>query len=658
MSLPVWPPTMTTDARHTHSIGKKCSHVLDPVKGHEARVGRAQGSVGGGVPLPASWQGLAGKAGSGLSRPSYRRVHPRVLLACAFLPEGEDPHAKQPLLARKVCREPGPGPAQCPASSPRRLVSTDSLGVFPLDRQVAGHIHSQVVECIGHEARERAVSRWRNATKSASIHPGGTVTLEADRRRPGDASGNKGVSSAFQVLAENPSSPPMDNSAVPARPTFIDLFSGCGGLSLGLSQAGWQGLFAIERATDAFETFRRNFLGKDSRHRFEWPDWLEQAAHSIDDVLKDHHEELTKLRNKVDLIAGGPPCQGFSFAGKRKSSDPRNKMFQRYVSFVELINPKFLVLENVPGMNVAHTKRGNKTTRAGKTYYDKLHDALGELGYTVGPRIYDAADFGVPQRRSRLVVIGIRKGLVEKFPAGCTGLFNSIDIEGERQVSELGDGKPLTAQQAISDLVVGTGRQAGRRTIEYTGFGARTGYVQLKYEGPHDTAYQRLMNAGVARDQMDSMRLAHHREDVRDRFQQILSTSRRGVNLSSDDRERFGMLKHRTVPMSPTQPAPTLTTLPDDILHYSDPRILTVRECARLQSFPDWFTFHGKYTTGGDRRKVECPRYTQVGNAVPPLLAKAIGSGILSAWKSIESKAKAGIGKKTVIKKRVAMAMW
>ncbi|WP_454261833.1 DNA cytosine methyltransferase [Pseudoxanthomonas mexicana] len=450
----------------------------------------------------------------------------------------------------------------------------------------------------------------------------------------------------------------MDNSVVPARPTFIDLFSGCGGLSLGLSQAGWQGLFAIERATDAFETFRGNFLDKDSRHRFEWPTWLEQTAHSIDDVLKDHHGELKKLRNKVDLIAGGPPCQGFSFAGKRKSSDPRNKMFQRYVSFVELINPKFLVLENVPGMNVAHTKRGNKTSRAGQTYYDKLHDALGELGYTVGPMILDAANFGVPQRRSRLVVIGIREGIVEKFPAGCTGLFNAIGIEGARQLSELGSGNPVTAQQAISDLVVGTGKQARQRTIEYTGFGARTGYVQLNYEGPHGTAYQRLMNAGVARDKMDSMRLAHHREDVRARFQKILATSRRGVNLSSDDRERFGMLKHRTVPMSPTQPAPTLTTLPDDILHYSDPRILTVRECARLQSFPDWFSFHGKYTTGGDRRKVECPRYTQVGNAVPPLLAKAIGTGILSAWRSIESKAKGGIGKKTVIKKHVAMATW
>src|SRR5690606_2830354 len=122
--------------------------------------------------------------------------------------------------------------------------------------------------------------------------------------------------------------------------------------------------------------------------------------------------------------------------------------------------------------------------------------------------------------------------------------------------------------------------------------------------------------------------------DVEWRFEEILRSCKRGVNLSADDRERFGMLKHRTVPMAPGQPAPTLTTLPDDILHYSDPRILTVREYARLQSFPDWFTFHGKYTTGGDRRRVESPRYTQVGNAVPPLLSKAIGGRILEYWRS------------------------
>lgn len=450
----------------------------------------------------------------------------------------------------------------------------------------------------------------------------------------------------------------MNNSAVPARPTFIDLFSGCGGLSLGLSQAGWQGLFAIERAADAFETFRANFLDGNARHRFLWPDWLEQAAHSIDDVLADHQRELKDLLGKVDLIAGGPPCQGFSFSGKRNSSDPRNKMFQRYVSFVDLIKPKFLVLENVPGMNVAHTKRGNATkTRQGQTYYDKLSAALAELGYAVDEMILDASNYGVPQRRERLVVLGIRSDMVKKFPAACRSVFNSIQIEGGKQLSQLGGGKPVTAHQAISDLVAGTGRQRARRTVEYTGFGARQGYVQVKYEGPADAAYQRLMNDGVTGEKMDSMRLARHTEEVETRFQLILDSCRRGVNLSKEDREYFQMRKHRTVPMSPTQPAPTLTTLPDDILHYRDPRILTVRECARLQSFPDWFTFHGKYTTGGDRRRVECPRYTQVGNAVPPLLAKAIGVGVLEAWKSAKVTSTRGVGKKTVIKKKDAMAI-
>src|SRR5690606_38859465 len=150
--------------------------------------------------------------------------------------------------------------------------------------------------------------------------------------------------------------------------------------------------------------------------------------------------------------------------------------------------------------------------------------------------------------------------------------------------------------------------------------------------GPSSHPYQALMHEGVGASGMDSMRLARHRPDVEDRFREILATARRGGNLSPADRQRFGLLEHRTVPVSPSLPAPTLTTLPDDILHYSDPRILTVRECARLQSFPDWFQFRGKYTTGSDRRKVECPRYTQVGNAVPPLLAQAIGQGILEYW--------------------------
>ncbi len=252
--------------------------------------------------------------------------------------------------------------------------------------------------------------------------------------------------------------------------------------------------------------------------------------------------------------------------------------------------------------------------------------------------IVDASDHGVPQRRSRLVVIGMRSDVARKMATGCTGVFNQIDVAGKAQLASLGSGKHVTAQQAISDLCVGTGRKRKQRTVEHVGFGARRGFVQLMYEGPHDVAFQRHMNEGVSPGQMDSMRLANHKSDVELRFREIIASCRQGVTLNKEDRERFGLLKHRTVPMSPAQPAPTLTTLPDDILHYSDPRILTVREYARLQSFPDWFEFKGKYTTGGERRKVECPRYTQVGNAVPPLLAKAIGTGILESWRSIEAK--------------------
>lgn len=442
-------------------------------------------------------------------------------------------------------------------------------------------------------------------------------------------------------------SPNMENLSPAGHPTFIDLFSGCGGLSLGLSLAGWQGLFAIEHATDAFETFRANFLGDGSRCGFNWPTWLEQSAHSIDDVLSGHEAKLAELRGKVDLIAGGPPCQGFSFAGKRNKSDPRNRMFERYVAFVNLIQPKFLVLENVPGMTIAHTRHGNRTARRGETYYDKLHEALAEAGYAVESRILDAADFGVPQHRERLVVIGIKDELAKTFPAGCVGLFDRIDVVGRRQLEALGDGKHVSAKQAISDLEVGDGNAKLSNTMEYAG--PRDGYVQKKYRGPSSHPYQALMHEGVGASSMDSMRLARHRPDVEDRFREILATARRGVNLSPADRERFGLLKHRTVPMSPSLPAPTLTTLPDDILHYSDPRILTVRECARLQSFPDWFQFRGKYTTGSDRRKVECPRYTQVGNAVPPLLAQAIGQGILEYWCPAAPK-------KRVVKRKDALA--
>lgn len=424
----------------------------------------------------------------------------------------------------------------------------------------------------------------------------------------------------------------MNLEIVPASRTFIDLFSGCGGLSLGLCQAGWNGRFAIERATDAFETFRENFLGERSRFAFDWPSWLEQRAHSIDDVLELHGRQLSNMRGEVDLIAGGPPCQGFSFAGKRNAKDPRNQLSQRYVDFVERLQPKFLVLENVPGMNVAH-KYGRGKSR--KTYYEKLLDSLSMAGYVVSGRVLDAADFGVPQRRARLIAVGIRSDIADQLACAASstpadvleGVFDAINQAGKRQLVRYGQGAHVTVRGAISDLAIGSAKH--KNTQDYVGSERRAGYRQVKYQGPN-TPYQIAMASGVAPSEMDSMRLARHRPDVEKRFEAILETCPRGVNLSAELRAQLGMLKHRTVPMHPEKPAPTLTTLPDDILHYRDPRILTVREYARIQSFPDWFRFKGKYTTGGASRRHECPRYTQVGNAVPPLLGQAIGSGLMA----------------------------
>jgi DNA (cytosine-5)-methyltransferase 1 len=114
----------------------------------------------------------------------------------------------------------------------------------------------------------------------------------------------------------------------------------------------------------------------------------------------------------------------------------------------------------------------------------------------------------------------------------------------------------------------------------------------------------------------------------------MLAECQPGKKVSAQYRAANDLNKVCIVPMAADQPAATLTTIPDDMIHYSQPRVLTVRECARLQSFPDWFQFKSKYTTGGKRRKVECPRYTQVGNAVPPLLGEALGRA-LKEWISV-----------------------
>lgn len=417
---------------------------------------------------------------------------------------------------------------------------------------------------------------------------------------------------------------------------FIDLFSGCGGLSLGLSMAGMQGLFAVERDPMAFDTFATNFVsGSPSRrHAFEWPSWLQQQAWGVDELLKQHKKELRQLRGQVDILAGGPPCQGFSFAGRRVEDDPRNQLFEKYVEAVDAIRPAALILENVPGMRVVHRRSNVVEIPFGpapnkRSFYDKLAEKLDDIGYEVAAILMDASRFGVPQRRSRLIAIGIRKDLSHWLDGGIARVFALVEEERVKQLALLGLGESISASDAISDL-----ETAGTELRPCEDPESARGFLEAR-RGEATSSYQRLMQ-GDGEDTPNSMRLARHRDDVRERFARILAECRRGVRMDDESRRSYGLKKHRIYPMSSTTPAPTITTLPDDVLHYSEPRILTVRESARLQSFPDWFQFKGKYTTGGDRRTKECPRYTQVGNAVPPFLARALGSALDKALAEIE----------------------
>lgn len=408
--------------------------------------------------------------------------------------------------------------------------------------------------------------------------------------------------------------------------TFIDLFAGCGGLSLGLMNAGWKGLFAVEKEKNAFETLRHNLIDRSAGPHYTWPSWLEHKPNGVNRLIKKYRKELISLRGKVDLIAGGPPCQGYSLAGRRRKGDPRNKLFLQYIEFVMLVQPRMVLIENVKGITIEFGKnkrdllREKARGRRPKSFADRIKETLERTGFAVFPSFLKAVEFGVPQLRPRYFLVGVRRDVLRDFEKiDFYGLLNQTRIEF-LQEKGLPVDRHLTAGEALSDLEI-----KGKKLIDCVD---SPRFRQIEYSGPQ-TPYQRLIHGSMNGAAPNSLRLANHKENTVSRFRQILNTCRPGVSLSNKDRARLGLGKHCVVALDPKKPSHTLTTLPDDIIHYSEPRILTVRECARLQSFPDWFEFKGKYTTGGENRVRECPRYTQVGNAVPPFLAEAIGKTLI-----------------------------
>ena len=352
------------------------------------------------------------------------------------------------------------------------------------------------------------------------------------------------------------------------NPKTLDLFSGCGGLSLGMENAGFDVVYANELNEDAAETYRNNF-----------PNTLVEVGDIKEIDPKNVQRRIKK--NSVDLIGAGPPCQGFSTLVKRNGRDPRNRLFRNLIRFIEVFSPKMFVMENVTGLLSMNNGRTIK----------KIQHEFEDVGYNVEIGKLLASDFGVPQNRTRVFIIGSKKKISrdELFPMK----------NGHARVS---------VKKAISDLA-------------FLGIGD----TSTNYRRKPSSDYQQMIRNGST--VLANHESANHSERIQKRFMKIPQ------GMAAKKVHGYDSSKRDCYKFDPTEPSKTVTTLPEDFIHYELNRIPTVRELARIQSFPDDFVFYGPRTTGGAQRIHTCPQYTQVGNAVPPMLAEVLFSNLKKVLK-------------------------
>ena len=335
---------------------------------------------------------------------------------------------------------------------------------------------------------------------------------------------------------------------------ILDLFCGAGGLSLGFEKAGFSVVKAVDIDPWAVQTY--NFNRKDK-------------VAEVLDVSKITKEYLETLR--VDGIIGGPPCQGFSIAnGQRIIDDDRNKLYREYFRILEEAKPKFFIIENVPGL----------LNLAKGAVRDDIIRRASVLGYKVEYKVVNAALYGIPQSRLRVVFVGIHK---------------SCNIE--KCVFPEGNSEPVTIEDAIGDLP-----------------SLDNGEDNTKYVHPPKTEYQRVIRDGMT--ELHNHILSIHTEETK----RTIALIPEGKRVRDLPEELRGNRKYEALmrKMDRSKPAVTIDTGHRTYFHYQELRIPSTREVARLQSFPDSYIFIGPRN---DQQK-------QVGNAVPPILARIIAEAI------------------------------
>jgi len=372
--------------------------------------------------------------------------------------------------------------------------------------------------------------------------------------------------------------------------SLMDLFAGCGGLGLGFHQAGFETFLANELHPDPASTYVLNLLG-------EHPERM--LVGSVTQQLSNKKIKSLNIKPlEIDCIAGGPPCQGFSNAGRGNPEDPRNQLYLEFLRVVKKVVPKTVVFENVPGF----------ARRYGLNLDTHLTETLEKMNYTVVSGIVQSKNFGVPQLRKRFVSIAVHKKVLKgrklKLPKGSWNL------------SEINE--KLSCEQIIGDLDV--------YKLKHMGYGSGEIDGPSRYFYPAQSEFQQQMRCITSLDENGhtwNTKIPKHTKRVISRMKEKLN----GASDAELIEKGLGSKKNsQRVLESSLFPNITIVSLPDDYIHYNKkfPRTLSVRECARFQTFPDHFRFLGKRTTGGKRRRIDVPQYTQVANAIPPRLAKAI----------------------------------
>lgn len=356
----------------------------------------------------------------------------------------------------------------------------------------------------------------------------------------------------------------------------IDLFSGCGGLTLGFAWAGFKSILASDIDENCQRTFAINF----PKTPFLCGD--------LTDFTKDDFDLMIKGQD-VDVIIGGPPCQGFSLANKHRNKvaeDPRNKLFYQFVKTINWYNPKAFVMENVKGL--LSIQKGEVI----KTIIHEFEHA--GIGYNVRVKILKAADYGVPQMRERVIILGIRNdlSLIPEFPHP---KFTT----------------PVSVNDAISDLPqinAGEGQNVQNYPVEpqneYQFFMRRHSIVVRNHIAMKHTS--RLI---------ERFKAIQPGQNLLDVWENYGAVKRGDPNKKSDI--KFSQNNQR---LFGDKPAPTIAaSFQSNFIHPTLNRNFTAREGARLQSFPDDFIFEGMRTKMSWEKGLS--QYQQIGNAVPPLMA-------------------------------------